>query len=95
MGEEIAAGIGGPTSGMGLGVTDGQRQKFPQKERDVETGLDYSVNRYYSPTQGRFTSPDPMNSSGIPMLPRRGTAAHIRLTIRFVHGSKGIDLGIP
>ena len=28
------------------------------KERDIETGLDYSIHRYYSPAQGRFTSPD-------------------------------------
>ena len=30
-----------------------------QKERDVEIGLDYFINRYYSSTQGRFTSVDP------------------------------------
>jgi RHS repeat-associated protein len=29
-----------------------------QKERDVETGLDYFGARNYSSTQGRFTSPD-------------------------------------
>jgi RHS repeat-associated protein len=29
-----------------------------QKERDIETGLDYFLARYYSSTQGRFTSPD-------------------------------------
>jgi RHS repeat-associated protein len=29
-----------------------------QKERDVETGLDYFIHRYYSSIQGRFTSPD-------------------------------------
>jgi RHS repeat-associated protein len=29
------------------------------KERDVETGLDYFLARYYASTQGRFTSPDP------------------------------------
>jgi RHS repeat-associated protein len=28
------------------------------KERDVETGLDYFLARYYSGAQGRFTSPD-------------------------------------
>ena len=37
-----------------------------QKERDVETGLDYFLARYYSSMQGRFTSidsasPDPTN----------------------------------
>jgi RHS repeat-associated protein len=30
-----------------------------QKERDSETGLDYFLARYYSSTQGRFTSVDP------------------------------------
>jgi RHS repeat-associated protein len=34
------------------------RQKFTAKERDNETGLDYFLARYYSSTQGRFTSPD-------------------------------------
>jgi RHS repeat-associated protein len=28
------------------------------KERDIETGLDYFLARYYSSAQGRFTSPD-------------------------------------
>ncbi len=28
------------------------------KERDIETGLDYFLARYYSSEQGRFTSPD-------------------------------------
>jgi RHS repeat-associated protein len=32
-----------------------------QKERDNETGLDYFLARYYSSTQGRFTSVDPQN----------------------------------
>ncbi len=34
------------------------RQEFTLKERDNETGLDYFLARYYSSTQGRFTSPD-------------------------------------
>jgi RHS repeat-associated protein len=33
-----------------------------QKERDTETGLDYFNARYYSSTQGRFTSVDPDNA---------------------------------
>jgi RHS repeat-associated protein len=40
------------------------RSNYPfltQKERDNETGLDYFGARYYSPTQGRFTSVDPEN----------------------------------
>jgi len=34
-----------------------------QKERDIETGLDYFGARYYGSTQGRFTSPDPVAGS--------------------------------
>ena len=34
------------------------RQQFTLKERDRETGLDYFLARYYSSTQGRFTSAD-------------------------------------
>jgi len=33
------------------------------KERDNETGLDYFFARYYSSTQGRFTSADPYGGS--------------------------------
>jgi RHS repeat-associated protein len=68
-GEELFAGTGGRASTQGY-TGDNVRQKFTEKERDNETGLDYSINRYYSSTQGRFTSPDPMNSSGIPLLPQ-------------------------
>jgi RHS repeat-associated protein len=39
---------------------DNLRQQFTLKERDIETGLDYFLARYYSSTQGRFTSPDPL-----------------------------------
>ncbi len=35
------------------------RQKLTQKERDIETNLDYFLARYYSSTQGRFTGADP------------------------------------
>jgi RHS repeat-associated protein len=34
-----------------------------QKERDIETGLDYFGARYYSSTQGRFTTVDPSRKS--------------------------------
>jgi len=34
------------------------RRRFTLKERDIETGLDYFLARYYSSAQGRFTSPD-------------------------------------
>src|SRR5258706_6321850 len=57
-GEEIFAGTGARSTAQGYSVADGVRQKFTQKERDNETGLDYFISRYYSSTQGRFTSSD-------------------------------------
>jgi len=39
---------------------DSARQQFTSKERDAETGLDYFEARYYSNSQGRFTSSDPL-----------------------------------
>lgn len=57
-GEEIATNVGIRTPGQGYSAGDGVRQQFTSKERDIETGLDYFVARYYSSGQGRFTSPD-------------------------------------
>src|SRR5215217_1939035 len=57
-GEELFAGTGGRTAAQGYSSGDGVRQQFTSKERDVETGLDYFEARYYSSSQGRFTSPD-------------------------------------
>jgi len=57
-GEELFSGTGGRTSGQGYTLSDKVRQKFTQKERDNETGLDYFLARYYSSMRGRFTSPD-------------------------------------
>ena len=57
-GEELVAGSSGRTTVLGYDNTDGLRKKFTGKERDNETGLDYFLARYYSSTQGRFTSPD-------------------------------------
>ncbi|HKP37906.1 MAG TPA: RHS repeat-associated core domain-containing protein [Pyrinomonadaceae bacterium] len=39
-------------------LSDNVRQKFTSEERDIETGLDYFLARYYSSTHGRFASPD-------------------------------------
>jgi RHS repeat-associated protein len=41
-----------------------------QKERDLETGLDYFGARYYGSTQGRFTSVDPENAGANPDVPQ-------------------------
>src|SRR6185503_17548053 len=59
-GEELGSGIGGRTTGMGYGVADNLRQKFTQKARDVETGLDHFGARYYGSLLARFTSADPL-----------------------------------
>ncbi|HEV7746081.1 MAG TPA: RHS repeat-associated core domain-containing protein [Pyrinomonadaceae bacterium] len=67
-GEELWNGA--RTSGMGYEVSNATRQKFTEKERDVETGLDYFNARYYSSTSGRFTSPDPLLSSGRSLQPQ-------------------------
>jgi len=57
-GEELGAGVGQRTTGMGYSAADSTKQKFTQKERDNESGLDYFGARYYSSAQGRFTSVD-------------------------------------
>jgi RHS repeat-associated protein len=49
---------------MGYSAADSTKQKFTQKERDNESGLDYFLARYYSSAQGRFTSADPLLASG-------------------------------
>ena len=57
-GEELGSGIALRTTTQGYGGGDAVRQQFTLKERDVETGLNYFLARFYSSTQGRFTSPD-------------------------------------
>jgi RHS repeat-associated protein len=70
-GEELSAGVGGRTTAMGFpGSSDGLRQRFTAKERDVETGLDYFGARYFANGQGRFSSADPLLGSGRPNLPQ-------------------------
>lgn len=61
-GEALGAGIGGRTVGVGYDAQIGLRQKFTQKERDAESGLDYFLARYYSSPLGRFASVDPENA---------------------------------
>jgi RHS repeat-associated protein len=61
-GEELLAGTGGRTLAQGYSG-DNIRQKFTSKERDIETGLDYFLARYYSNIQGRFTSADSVGGS--------------------------------
>jgi RHS repeat-associated protein len=63
LGEEVGL-RGGRDADTHKYVADNLRQKFTLKERDTETGLDYFLARYYSSAQGRFSSPDPLLSSG-------------------------------
>jgi RHS repeat-associated protein len=56
-GEEIGANVGIRSAGNGY-TADQIKQKFTGKRRDDETGLDFFEARYFSSTQGRFTSPD-------------------------------------
>jgi RHS repeat-associated protein len=73
-GEEIAYNLGGRSSvqkyDYGATSLDNVKQKFTQYERDNETGLDFAQARYYVSSQGRFTSPDPLISSGLPPEPQ-------------------------
>src|ERR1700741_1365405 len=62
-GEGLLAPTGGRSTPFGYSGSDAVRQQFTQKERDVETGLDYFEARYYASTQGRFTSVDPLLAS--------------------------------
>jgi RHS repeat-associated protein len=62
-GEELPGDAAGRTAARGY-AGDNVRQRFTGYERDVEIGLDYARARYYSSTQGRFTSPDPLLASG-------------------------------
>jgi RHS repeat-associated protein len=77
-GEELFAGTGGRSAANGYGCAPGQqgctgdgvRQQFTSKERDVETGLDYFLARYYASLHGRFTGADPLISSGRASVPQ-------------------------
>jgi len=45
------------------GAADSNRKKFTGYERDAETGLDFAQARYFSSTEGRFTSADSLLGS--------------------------------
>ncbi len=58
-GEELLASTGAQRSGIGHEPPASNiQQKFTEKERDTETGLDYFGARYLASVQGRFTSSD-------------------------------------
>jgi RHS repeat-associated protein len=62
-GEEIPANTAGRRSEWGP-FGDKVNQKFTGQERDDETGFDFFQARYFYGAQGRFNSPDPVNTSG-------------------------------
>jgi RHS repeat-associated protein len=68
-GEELFVPTSGRTAAQGY-VSDSVRQHFTSQDRDTETGLDYFLARYYSSTQGRFTSVDPENKGANPDDPQ-------------------------
>lgn len=49
---------------------DSVRQQFTGQERDRESGVDFFDARYFSSTQGRFMSIDPLAASGRPGSPQ-------------------------
>jgi RHS repeat-associated protein len=69
-GVEIGSTTSGRTTTIGYGATDGVRDQFTGQQRDTETGLDYFNARYYSSSQARFTSCDPLLASGDPRRPQ-------------------------
>jgi RHS repeat-associated protein len=62
-GEELFANQGLRNGTIGYSNSDSVREKFTQKERDAETGLDYFDARYYGSMMGRFTSADTLVGS--------------------------------
>jgi RHS repeat-associated protein len=61
----IPSGYRSLTNCLRAGGCAGRNYPFlTLKERDIETGLDYFGARYYASTQGRFSSPDRLLSSG-------------------------------
>jgi RHS repeat-associated protein len=82
-GEELGSGIGGRTVGMGYSASDSTMQKFTQKERDSESGLDYFLARYYLSAQGRFTSADTPFADQHEENPQSGISIPRPVTIRY------------
>ena len=98
-GEELGAGVGGRTTGMGFpGTADGIRQKFTAYERDTESGLDFAQARFYSSGQGRFTSVDPFMGSAITANPqtfnRYSYVTNAPLSLIDPSGMLGIPSGV-
>ena len=63
-GEEIPDTIGSRSSNACFAASFDGRHRFTGQERDEESDLDYFGARYFGASLGRFTSPDPLLSSG-------------------------------
>jgi RHS repeat-associated protein len=85
-GEEIPTDNSWRNAAHEYGSSDGVRQKFTEKERDIETGLDYFGARYYSSTQGRFASVDPENAGATETKPQswNGYSYSLNNPLRYV-----------
>lgn len=95
-GEEVTGDAVGRTAMRGYGA-DSVRQKFTGYERDGEISLDYAQARYYSSSQGRFTSPDPLLASGRSALPQSWNRYSYALNnpLQLVHPTGLIDGPVP
>ncbi len=96
-GEEIPAGWGARTAGMGYAAVDGVRPRFTGQMRDgaTESGLDYFGLRYMSAAQGRFTSPDP-NSAGASLFDPQSWNAYSYVNDRpLTHVDPDGDVPLP
>jgi len=49
-----------PFGGLPAGSPNASGRLFTSYDRSAATGLDYAVNRFYDPYQGRFMQPDPL-----------------------------------
>jgi RHS repeat-associated protein len=56
----ITQTYGGETSYQNPTLANPSKKRFTSYDRSDVTGLDYAVNRFYSPQQGRFTQVDPI-----------------------------------
>jgi RHS repeat-associated protein len=49
--------------GAAADSSTGFNPRFTSYDRSPTTGLDYAINRFYSPSHGRFTQPDPIGNT--------------------------------
>jgi RHS repeat-associated protein len=56
---------GGDNSYQHATKSNPSRKRFTTYDRDVASGMDYAVNRYYSSWQGRFTQVDPSEMGSV------------------------------